>query len=157
MLGLSLGGGIAVEFALLYPAATLALVAASGVLPGYAWSDIADAARELWLRHAMFAPILRLPEAGPRFERMVRDYSGWDWLHADGRVDLEPQAAGRLGELRTPTLAIVGEDDVPDSHRIAELVAREVGGEGRHAGEGGAHGEHGATRAIHRDDARIPG
>src|SRR5262249_539638 len=45
---------------------------------------------------------------------------------------LVPDLAQRLGEIAEPTLVLVGEEDQPDMHAIAERLAREIPG-ARHA------------------------
>ena len=41
---------------------------------------------------------------------------------------LDPPVAARLGEIRCPTLVMVGEEDVPDMQAIAAHVARSIDG-----------------------------
>jgi len=41
---------------------------------------------------------------------------------------LVPDLAQRLGEIGVPTLLVIGEEDVPDMHAIAERLAREIPG-----------------------------
>ena len=144
LLGFSLGGGIAISFALAYLDAVRALIVAGSTLPGRRWgaelaasfgdvwaagraSGVA-AARERWLRHTLFVPILERPAPAARFIRMVSDYSGWEWVNADPQRIPRPSPAERLGEIRAPTLVLVGERDMPDFRAIAELVGREVPG-----------------------------
>lgn len=57
---------------------------------------------------------------------MVEDFAGWPWLHRDPGVGLEPPAIDRLGELRCPVLALVGERDLPDFRVIAALLERKA-------------------------------
>jgi 2-succinyl-6-hydroxy-2,4-cyclohexadiene-1-carboxylate synthase len=142
LIGFSLGGGIAIGFALTYPVAVDALIVAGSLLPGWRlsaelgasfgaiWSagralGVA-AARERWLEHPLFAPILERPEQGARLIQMVSDYSGWEWANKDPQRDPEPPPAQRLGEIRARLLAIVGERDLPDFHAIASLIQRNV-------------------------------
>ena len=144
LLGFSLGGGIALSFALTYPATTRALIVAGSALPGLRWSaELAAsfgavwsagrtlgvaAARQRWLQHPLFGPILERPGPAARLIRMVSDYSGWEWLNTDPQQIPRPSPAERLGEIRAPTLAIVGERDLPDFQSIAELIGRAVSG-----------------------------
>jgi pimeloyl-ACP methyl ester carboxylesterase len=144
LIGFSLGGGIAISFALTYPAAVDALIVAGSLLPGRRlsaelgasfgaiWSagralGVAEA-RARWLQHELFAPIRAQPELDARFTQIVSDYSGWEWTNKDPQRDLDPPPAERLGEIRAPTLAIVGERDLPDFHAIAGLLQRDVPG-----------------------------
>ena len=144
LIGFSLGGGIAINFALTYSAAVDALIVAGSLLPGWRlsaelgasfgaiWSagralGVA-AARTQWLQHELFVPIRARPELDARFTEMVSDYSGWEWMNKDPQRDPEPPPVQRLGEIRARMLAIVGERDLPDFHAIASLIQRDVPG-----------------------------
>jgi 3-oxoadipate enol-lactonase len=144
LIGFSLGGGIAISFALTYPAAVDALIVAGSLLPGRRlsaelgasfgaiWSAGralgVTAARARWLQHELFVPIRSRPELDARFTQMVSDYSGWEWTNKDPQHKPEPPPAQRLGEIRARMLAIVGERDLPDFHAIAGLIQRDVPG-----------------------------
>jgi pimeloyl-ACP methyl ester carboxylesterase len=43
-------------------------------------------------------------------------------------VRLDPPASERLGDVRAPTLVVVGEADVEDMHRIADRLAAGIPG-----------------------------
>ncbi|MDW8327640.1 MAG: alpha/beta fold hydrolase, partial [Anaerolineales bacterium] len=136
IVGLSLGGGVALDFALAYPSAVRSLILVDATLGGYRWTkDWSEpgrtarerglaAAKEAWLRDEVFAPALERPEAADRLRRMVADYSGWHWLNRSLERGSTPPAIERLSEIAAPTLAIVGERDVPDFHAIAALIVR---------------------------------
>lgn len=136
LLGLSMGGGVAVDFVLEFPAMVDALVVADGAISGFDWSqgrpsswhseiarrDGVDAAKNAWLNCDLFAPARRRSSVDTRLRRYVADYSGWHWLN-DGPIVAASQAAlERLGEIQCPTLVIVGEQDSTDFHRIADLA-----------------------------------
>lgn len=139
LLGLSLGGGVAVDFALTRPEAVRGLVLADSTLGGVPWSPgLLDefrainrmareqgvaAARERWLRHPFFAPALERPDRAALLAEIEARYSGWHWLQRDPARALAPPAVERLAEIRAPTLVIVGERDVPDIRRTADLLA----------------------------------
>ena len=139
IVGLSLGGGTAIDFALTYPESTHSLITVDSTLSGFPWSDAfiapikacsavaraesVEAARRTWLRHPLFTATHRDERALAALRRMVADYSGWHWLHRDPRQTPDPPALHRLARLTMPTLAIVGEHDMPDFHAIAGLVA----------------------------------
>lgn len=137
LLGLSLGGWVALNFALVYPAATRSLVLADAVLLGLGWSEeylaainpIWEAAsktgvataRELWLRTPLIAPAAARPGAGPRLRQIIADYSGWHFVNTDpGQA--EPDVLERLETIEAPTLVIVGERDMSDFQRIADTL-----------------------------------
>jgi 3-oxoadipate enol-lactonase len=142
LVGLSKGGAVALDFALTDPQRTRALVLIDTVLGGFPWSPEANArdelvwrrareggiraAKESWLTHPLFAPALRQPAVATRLQQIVNEYSGWHFVNANPERGLEPPAAQRLGELRMPVLAIVGEHDLPDFRRVTELVCQQL-------------------------------
>jgi 3-oxoadipate enol-lactonase len=144
IVGLSLGGMIATDFALTYPEMVTALVLVDSVLGGHRSSpewDVAvipvwkagragdlATARTLWLVNGLFTPARRNPAVGTRLEQMVTEYSGWHWLHHDSGQGLEPPAAEHLGRITAPTLVIVGDQDLPDFLAVADQLAREIPG-----------------------------
>jgi pimeloyl-ACP methyl ester carboxylesterase len=144
LVGLSMGGMFATEFALTYPQATSALVLADAALGGYrfgprfggalsalyrvARADGPTAAGELWLRDELFAFSQTLPSVAARLRTMVEQYSFWNMLHRDPHAAFEPPAVERLGEISAPTLVLVGEHDIPDFRAIADTYAAGIPG-----------------------------
>ena len=140
--GLSMGGNVALEFALSYPARTSALILIDSMVGGIRWSPEVhapmkaawragreqgiEAARELWLAHPFFATALRRPAVAQRLRQMVGDYSGWHFVNRDPEQSLEPPVAEHLEQIAAPTLVIVGEEDVSDFRAMAELLARRI-------------------------------
>ena len=141
VLGLSMGGLIAIDFALAYPKATDALIVSDSLLGGYRWReagrDIAmvhrtgreegvPAARDRWLELDLFAPAMERPEVAARLRRMVSDYSGWHWLNRAPVRGEEPLAIDRLATIAVPTLVMVGDRDLPDFHTIADTLHERI-------------------------------
>ncbi|MBI3241487.1 MAG: alpha/beta hydrolase [Chloroflexi bacterium] len=136
--GFSLGGGIAIDFALTYPEATRSLITIDGTLGGYRWakdwggprataqSAGVAAAREAWLDDELFIPANELPPVAARLRQMVTTYSGWHWLNRDPGRWLQPPAIERLEQIRAPALAIAGEHDAPDFHNIADILGQRI-------------------------------
>ena len=143
IVGLSMGGGVAVDFALAYPDSISALVPVDAVVDGHRWSAAWDesviplwklgrsgdveGARQLWMAHSLFAPALA-GSCGAWLRQMMLAYSGWHWLNQDPGRGLEPPAAGRLAEIQTPTLIVLGERDLPDFHIIADMLHQQIPG-----------------------------
>lgn len=135
IVGLSLGGGVALDFALARPAQVRSLTLVDATLGGFSWkkdwsepgraarAQGVEAAKEAWLRDEVFAPALEQPEAAARLRQMVSDYSGWHWFNRSPERGLTPPAIERLAEITAPTLAVVGERDVADFHAIATFIA----------------------------------
>jgi 3-oxoadipate enol-lactonase len=144
IVGLSMGGWVAQELTLKYPASVRALVLVDSVLRGRPWSPQAaatldavfglgaegrlDEARAVWLNAPVFAASRRIPLVTARLEQMVGDYGCWELLRQDPRLSLHPPAINRLHEIAAPTLVIVGEEDIADFHEIADRFAAEIPG-----------------------------
>ena len=144
LLGLSMGGRIAIDFALAYPESVRSLVLLDSGLGGYRWSAEVrqyfgalfaaarargvEAARALWLKAPGHETIAEHPPAAVLFRRMVADYSGWFWLNEDPGIELAPPACARLEEIAAPTLVLVGERDNADCREIADELARRIPG-----------------------------
>ena len=173
LVGLSLGGKVGVRFVLAYPQRVSAFVAVDSALDGYAYSDsfrtsflalfsngethgVARATKD-WMQHPLFAPALANPVAGPRLRDIVSDYSGWHWLHLDHVLaHPKPAAIGRLAAIETPTLVVIGELDLPDFHRVADMISSQVAQGKKIVMDGvGTHGEYGTTGRIQRDRPRV--
>jgi pimeloyl-ACP methyl ester carboxylesterase len=142
LIGLSKGGGVALDFALTWPGRVQALALIDSVLAGFPWSEAQrqhddvpwqaaklggiPAAKAAWLAHPIFAPALQHAAVATALRRIIDDYSGWHFIHADPEVRMEPRAAARLGELHCPVLVLAGDLDLPDFVAIAGVIAREV-------------------------------
>ena len=142
VLGLSLGGRVALDFSLMYPNALDRLVLVDPALGGHRFSedwlglmapilqhgkngDIA-AAKRLWLAHPLFAPVRAQAQSRQRFEKIAANDPGWHWLNQGFEQSLSQSAAKRLQEVNAPTLVVVGEHDLPDFHVIAELLNKNL-------------------------------
>ena len=136
LVGLSGGGRIAIDFALEYPERVSSLVLASPGLSGFNWSGfdwfnpiweaIQDGdsirAAELWLESPYMAPAMEQDELADRLRNLAVENSRV-WAHPDTKeAPLSPPAVGRLDELRAPTLLLVGSRDIPDIHKIVQLL-----------------------------------
>ena len=146
LVGFSMGGAIAIEFALLHPHRVTSLALVSAVVDGYRHSEewkqffrsFAEVMRKdgpltamagLWLDHPMFAMLRRSPTKFYDFRDMVLTYSGGQYLAPPGpRVTRPWKQTERLAEIRVPTLVVSGEQDVPDIRGTAELLARDIPG-----------------------------
>lgn len=142
LVGLSKGGGVALDFALAFPSYVRSLVLIDTVLGGFSWSAEGSArdeavwqqaraggipaAKASWLAHPLFVPALRQPEVAARLDRIIDDYSGWHFVNANPEHSLKPPAATRLHELHVPVLAIVGEYDTPDFRAITEIIGQQA-------------------------------
>jgi pimeloyl-ACP methyl ester carboxylesterase len=148
LIGLSLGCRIAADLAIEHPERVASLVLAAPGVSGYhfaapeeqacnqrlaaAWmaGDFAQAAEE-FVRGWCDGP-QRTPEQTPPAVREFVKAMALANLRPDrdgGRgVELYPPAFGRLGEIRAPTLAFLGERDMPGIHTIVAKIAEQVPG-----------------------------
>jgi len=142
--GLSLGGGAAINFAVLHPERVRGLVPVDSSLGGFAYSQEfnammgqfqraaveqgVEAAKEMYFQSPVFEQARAIPAVSEGIRAALRDYSGWHWLHEDRGRGLDPPAIARLGAIQVPTLVIVGEHDLPDFRAIADTLARGIPG-----------------------------
>lgn len=139
LVGLSMGGQLALRFALTHPQAVRSLVLADSALDGYRWSvawqerwrgileaaragDLEEAKRR-WLHHPLFAPALERPPVAASLTLQIGGYSGWHWVHRDPDRVPSPPALKRLEQVAQPALVVVGERDLPDFQAIADILA----------------------------------
>lgn len=163
VVGVSLGGRVALEVALAAPERVAALVLVGSGLPGHDWSEEMKATweeEEAALRSGNVDEAvdisLRTWVAGPgrkpedvdadvraRVAEMQRRAYELQLPFEDEAQEelLVEDVAQRLGEIKAPALVLVGEEDVPDIHAIADRLAREIPG---------------ARRATIADAAHVP-
>ena len=148
LVGVSLGGRVALEVALARPDLVSALVLVAPGLPGHEWSqemrdawaeeeaafeagDL-DAAVEVSLRTWVDGPRRRPEDVDPQVRARVGEMQRRAYELAVGVEDEEEllvdELAQKLGAIRMPTLVLVGEEDQPDMHSIAGRLAREIPG-----------------------------
>lgn len=137
VVGHSMGGGIAIDFALAYPDLVERLVLVSPSLGGYqggapgAWFlPIIDAVRagnatraaELWWESPLMAGVKARGGAGQPYRRIVLDNARIWTLSRAGERPLTPPAVDRLAALAAPTLVVVGERDEAAVKAGAKLI-----------------------------------
>lgn len=143
LIGLSMGGGMAIDFALAYPAMVDRLVLASTSVSGGTWAPDADtlwlpAGRAAfargdsiglalaWLDSDYIRTAMHPPEQADRLRRILLDNAGHLMQRArDQSLEREssPPAAARLAELRMPILLLVGTADTPLILSMARAIA----------------------------------
>ena len=145
VVGLSMGGGIALQFALDFPDRASSLVLVDSALPGFDYSpEFAGAIEELmaavrsegpraaferlWLTHPLFDGMRRFPDRFELLRTMVLAYAAADYYDETPYTPPPRQAVDRLAEVRAPTLVLVGELDIPDFQIIAEVLAGNIAG-----------------------------
>jgi pimeloyl-ACP methyl ester carboxylesterase len=141
LVGLSLGGRLALRIAAQTPQAVRSLTLVDTALDGHLWSEDwserwqamvtaaktdVNQARSLWLQHDLFGPARTRPAVADALETMVRRYSGWHFHSDDPGVGPSTPVAELLSTIRVPTLVIVGAHDLPDFQAIARRLANEM-------------------------------
>ncbi len=157
VLGLSLGGGIAIDFTLAYPNRVAALLPVAAGLGGYRSStssplrDELNAAYERGDKERAVELSLQMWTDGPRrtpdqVDPAVRERIRVMTQHTFDLPDveqwlqqLEPPAIDRLAEIHVPTLFIVGDQDAEDILKIGDLIVAHVPGAQRVVIPGTAH------------------
>lgn len=143
LLGLSLGGRIALDFVLEHPAAVAGLVLAAPGFSGYVFRDAEVAkmlgpvfravkdgdpslARELLLE----VPYWRQedPTLRGKLKQILDGHSFSGWLHPELHRDVNVPAIQRLQSVTAPTLVVIGDQDVSDILRISELLENGIPG-----------------------------
>ncbi|MDQ2910477.1 MAG: alpha/beta fold hydrolase [Actinomycetota bacterium] len=163
LVGVSMGGRVAIEAALARPELVEALVLVGSGLPGHDWSEEMkaaweeeeaalergdlDEAVEVSMRTWVDGPRRSPQDVDPAFRARVAEMQRRAYelqLPVEGAAEEEllvGDVADRLNEIRARTLVLAGEVDVPDIHAIADRLAREIPG---------------ARRASIADSAHVP-
>jgi 3-oxoadipate enol-lactonase len=141
ILGLSMGGEIAIDFALAYPEVADSVIAVDSALGGFQgqWcsktlaavlSTVREcgipAAKKYWLGSDLFKPAMSKPRVAARLSQMIADYTGWHLVNNDPARSPDVPALQRLSEISAPTLVIVGEHDLSDFCAIANILHQHI-------------------------------
>ena len=157
ILGLSLGGMIAIDFTLEYPDMVDALIPVASGLSGYQYqdaenlepkfnaifkaaeSDGVDKAIDLLLELPYFIPVEEKSGIRQRMRIMAREnYNTWS---APQNIQIWPlpPSSERLSEIEVPTLIVVGDHDVSDIFGVAATLEAKILGAEKVVIEGAGH------------------
>ena len=152
VMGLSMGGGMAIDFTLAYPEMVDALIPVAAGVSGFIPENVDPAeqqaeteieaafaqndkprAVELTLRFWTDGPERTPEQTDPIVRQKVkamttRNYQRADDVDAPDPLPLKPPAIERLGEIHVPTLIIVGSADVRTILVIADILEKGIKG-----------------------------
>lgn len=159
LLGVSLGGKAVIELALSHPELVSALIPVAPGVPGYEYGaeleqrvnqaltasyegDIARAVEltlQIWVDGPNRAPDQVDPMMRERARIMIMNNFTLQSQYEGEEQVLQPPAIERLHEIHAPTLVVVGDGDVPDMLRVAELLEQRIPGARKAVMHGVAH------------------
>jgi 3-oxoadipate enol-lactonase len=163
LLGVSNGGATAIDFAVLYPHMVGALIVVAPGLSGFVPPDQSvvdamladDAEQEAAMARGDIARVTQLSlqtwlagegrqleDMDPTLRTRVAELTQRALetsSHGKSTPQLEPGAGGRLGEIRAPTLLLIGEHEVPFVKLVADAVVHGIPGAERHEFRNAAH------------------
>ena len=142
VVGLSLGGRIAIDFALAHPEMTDGIVPVAPGLSGFNFTgDAGDgeqwraaqrgdwaAVAEYWLKTGYMRPAMANPRIAARLRQLSVENAHENLDNGALQRVLNPAAITRLEAIKTPTRIIVGDLDVADIHEICGLLAIRIPG-----------------------------
>lgn len=165
VVGASFGGQVALEFALQHRERVTSLVLVDSAIQGWEWSEEVerfgaaeddaleggrtDEAVELNVKMWVDGPARKESEvdAGIRERVRIMQHAAFEkQMQAEAQSPppgppewLDPPAISRLGEIRAPTLVVVGDQDVPDFLHISARLTDDIETTTRAVIEGAAH------------------
>src|SRR5579862_1914879 len=142
VVGLSLGGRIAIDLMLTHPDLVDAAVLVAPGLSGFHFSgDPNDAASwraaqagdwetvaHYWLIGGYMAPAMTHPEIAARIHQLALENAHQNLDNTALERVLDPPAIDRLASIHIPTLIVVGNRDVADIHEICGLLYARIPG-----------------------------
>jgi 3-oxoadipate enol-lactonase len=146
LVGLSLGGGIVIDFALAHPEMVTTLILVAPDVNGYVASaefiqpfikmitsieqDDGTPADDLFLQSALLRPAMENPAVAQKLRPLARANARCWLINPLFRRDsfVVPPATQRLAEIEAPTLLVVGDRHVPDVQNEARLVEAGIAG-----------------------------
>lgn len=144
LVGLSKGGGIALEAALRFPKIVRSLVLVGPLVPDYPlptefWAffkrfaqairekGVPQAVRELWLPHPLLRSAWENPRCRKKLETMVCRFPAGEYFATSRDFpDRDFKLTDRLHEISWPVLVVRGERDVPEFCQMADFLRTRI-------------------------------
>ena len=157
VVGLSKGGGIALECAVRRPDLVRSLVLVGPLVPDFPLSEamtvsfrevaraigtrgVQPAMREVWLRHPLIATAAACPGARERLEAMVLAFPAGEYLASVRDLpDRDWKVTDRLPDIAAPTLILRGERETTEFAAMADRLAVEIPHAGMEIVPGSGH------------------
>jgi pimeloyl-ACP methyl ester carboxylesterase len=155
LVGHSFGGAAALDFSLLHPERVASPTLASAPPNGFAGpADEAKASAAVfaaikdgdaaiikaWMAHPIWNVSRTQPEVAKEIEAITRRNLAPFRMTFAPYVPVKPAAAGRLAEVKAPTLVIVGDSDSNGIRQGSELEAKQIPGAKLEIVKGADHG-----------------
>jgi len=146
VVGMSMGGRIAIDFTITHPEMVASLIPVSSAVSGYPFSaqdlmeilkvvyaiqndDVSFAgAGEAWLQSAYNAPAMEHPEIAKRLRPIAMENARAWLINPLFPRPPFPPAMSRLAEIHAPTLVILGERDISTIKAIAQALETGIPG-----------------------------
>jgi pimeloyl-ACP methyl ester carboxylesterase len=147
LLGISSGGGIAIDFSLAYPDMVYALIAVAPSVSGHKLppdelmtqlrsasyeayqSDKKGLAAEFTTQLWFDGPFRSPNDVDPLVRQHVLDMIRYNYELPDGQAhpeSLEPPAAPRLAQIKAPVLLVIGDQDVPPITATVNILEKKI-------------------------------
>lgn len=160
ILGVSMGGTVALDFAIAYPERLASLIVCGSTPSGTSatpdiragWDAVdtlleagkVDEAIELELQMWVDGPHRSPDQVDPNVRERVREMEVLGFARAMAEPEpeelrLDPPAAGRLGEIQAPVLILVGDLDYPQKVEVATSMSQAISGARQAVIRGTAH------------------
>ena len=144
LIGLSMGGRIAIDFTLTHPDMVASLTAVAPGLSGFPFApedtvelmkivysiqnDDGTPAGEAWLRSAYNTAAMENPAIAAKLRPIAIENSKVWLINFFFARPPFPLAVQRLGEIRVPTLVVRGDRDVPTITKVVETLEKNIPG-----------------------------
>lgn len=142
LVGNSMGGTLAIDFALLHPERVSGLVVVASGPGGIKMpqkdrdemvkvfvageEEGVETAAEMWLAHPMVVVTSRAPTTRTALRTMVTENESIFVMQYWPSEAMDPPASQRLGEIAAPSLVVFGNRDTPYAQSLAEMAAKGI-------------------------------